>query len=332
MVKIKDIAKATGYSVTTVSKAFNDYKDISEHAKEKILTTAKQMGYVPNAHARTLTQQRSQTIGVIFDEALGYGLKHPYFVAVIEAFKETIEKEGYDLLFMTKQLGNHIETYYEHCIQRRVDGVFIPNVTYDQDEIEALLRSTIPTVSIESSSQLTNAVNTDDYGGLYQAVKYLHNLGHRDIIHLSSNMNEYAGRERVRGYKQAMEDLGLDGFIAPGQNYSYGSGQACVEWLLKERKHFTALTTSSDLMALGAIHTLNDHGFKVPEDVSVVGYDNLQFLEYMRPKLTTIAQDVKQLGEKAAVLLLANIRDLSLPKREIILPTKIVEGQTCLKI
>lgn len=126
-VKIKDIARETGYSITTVSKAFNGYKDVSEEAKKHILETAKRMGYMPNAHARSLAMNRSYTIGVIFDEELGYGIRHPFFGAVIEYFKEAIEKEGYDLLFISKQIHQtNVNSYLDHCRQRELMVFLFP--------------------------------------------------------------------------------------------------------------------------------------------------------------------------------------------------------------
>lgn len=332
MIRIKDVAEKTGYSITTVSKAFNDYQDISQVAKEAIIKAAKEMGYVPNAHARSLASKKSKTIGVIFDEALGYGLTHPYFSAVIDAFRQTVEEAGYELLFLSKKLGSDVETYYEHCLLRQVAGVFIPNVVYENEGIGTLLASKIPTVSIESDSLRCSVVNSDDFQGLHEGVHYLYGLGHRRIGHLASNIDDYAGGARLAGYLEAMKILGIEPIVIKGNQYSYESGLEASKDFLALAERPTAVTTSGDLMALGLMHGLMSAGLKVPEDVSIVGYDDLSFLKYMKPRLTTIKQDVIQIGRQAARLLLNHIHDPILPKREVWLQARLVIGETCRNI
>lgn len=335
-VKIKDIAKETGYSITTVSKAFNGYKDVSEEAKKTILEAARRMGYMPNAHARSLAMNRSYTIGVIFDEQLGYGIRHPFFGAVIEYFKEEVEKAGYDLLFISKSIHQtNVHSYLDHCRQRGVDGVFLPNAEFETEEIKELLLSDIPKVSVETSSGRTNAVNSNDFEGMQEIVNYLIGLGHRRIAHICSNMDEFAGIERKKGYEAALRDHKLeirDDYIVRGHLYSYESGYECMEQLLSLEDLPTAVAVTGDMMALGAIKAIQDKGLRCPEDISVTGYDNLDILKYMTPGLTTVGQNTQLIGRKAAELLLNQIKDPLLPCKEIIINTRLFVRESCAEL
>lgn len=140
---IYDIAKKTGYSPTTVSKVFNNYPDVREKTRVKILETAKEMGYLPNANARSLTTKRSWTIGILFVEATGAGIRHPYFGAVIESFKKIAVSKGYDLMFISKDVGGLRSSYVEHCKIRGVDGVVVILSSNDDPDFRSLLDSGI---------------------------------------------------------------------------------------------------------------------------------------------------------------------------------------------
>ncbi|MDA3846854.1 MAG: LacI family DNA-binding transcriptional regulator [Vallitaleaceae bacterium] len=333
MVKMKDIAKVTGYSITTVSKAFNGYKDISDDAKKIILKTADDMGYIPKANARSLATKRSLMIGIIFDEALGFGIRHPFFGAVIEFFKEEVEKDGYDIIFISKNIGkSNVKTYLDHCRLRGVDGVFIACANFDNPEIQQLINSNIPSVTVESFDNKIHSVNSDDFHGLYMGVEYLARLGHTKIAHIAGDATALAGQERKRGYLAGLKNEGIEAvedYLVGGNMFSFDSGYKAMKVLLGLDNPPTAITTSGDMMALGAIKCIRDAGYHIPRDFSILGYDNIDMLEYMALGITTIAQNVSQMGKKAANILVQNIKVPGMNKKEIILDTKLVIRESC---
>jgi len=333
MVKIKDIAKVTGYSITTVSKAFNGYKDISDNAKNIILKTAEDMGYVPNANARSLATKKSLMIGIIFDEALGFGIRHPFFGAVIEFFKEEVEKDGYDIIFISKNIGkSNVKTYLDHCRLRGVDGVFIACASFDNPEIQQLISSNIPSVTVESYDNKIHSVNSDDYHGLYMGVEYLVKLGHKKIAHIAGDESVLAGLERKRGYLDALKDSDIEAiedYVVDSNMFSFDSGYEAMAHFLALESRPTAITTAGDMMALGAIKCIKDNGYHIPEDFSILGYDNIDMLEYMALGITTIAQNVSQMGKKAANILVQNIKEPDMRKKEVVLDTKLIIRESC---
>jgi len=333
MANIQDIANATGYSRTTVSKAFNDYNDISDKAKKAIMAAAKEMGYHPNAQARGLKMRRSFTIGVILDELLGYGLSHPFFSNVIQSFRKAVEDSGYSMILISNNLGNsNINSYISHCNQLNVDGVFILCTDSEDPAIVELVQSSIPTVLFDMPSDETPCVLSDHYQGAYEAVTYLHSLGHKKIAHIYGTELTFAGSERARGYRQAMKDLNLvvpKDYMVSGGYFDMKYAQNAMEELLKLTDRPTAVFASGDMMALGAAQVCDSHGLKIPEDMSIIGFDNLQMLDWIKPALTTVAQDYDAIGEACCRLLTKIIDKKDSDKHHQVIPTKIVVRKSC---
>lgn len=333
MPNIQDIAKATGYSPTTVSKAFNNYSDISDKAKKKILDAAKELGYFPNAQARGLKMRRSFTLGVILDELLGYGLSHPFFSMVIEAFREALEKSGYSMILISNELGNsNIESYISHCKQMNVDGVFILCTDSNDQGIQELIHSDIPTVLFDMPNQDTNCVISDHYKGAYEAVEYLYSLGHRNIGHIYGTELTYAGAERQRGFIDAMKNLGAPvkkAWQSSGGYFDLKYGKQAMEQILACNERPTAVFASGDMMALGAMQACVEKGVSIPEDISIIGFDNLLMLEWIKPSLTTVAQDYRAIGCACCELLSEMIENKSDEIQARVIGTRIVERDTC---
>lgn len=332
MTTIYDIAKRTGYSPTTVSKAFNNYSDVREKTREKILRTAQEMGYLPNAHARTLTTKKSWTIGVLFVENTGIGIRHPFFSAVIESFKKVAVAKGYALMFISKDVGGKQSGYLENCRIRGVDGVVVFLSDYEDPYFQELLESDIPTVVLDFETSKSHTVCSDNTAGAQLAVQYLASLGHRKIAHISGGTNTFPGEMRELGYMTAMKQQGLEvaeSYIVAGAFYSRESGYDAMLELLKLPERPTAVFASGDLLALGAIMAAKDNGLSVPMDISVMGYDDIDLAEYVTPALTTIRQDTEILGSRAADILLASIEGGQVEKEAILIPVELVERESC---
>lgn len=332
MTTIYDIAKKTGYSPTTVSKVFNNYTDVRAQTRQTILQAAKEMGYLPNAHARTLTTKKSWTIGVLFVESSGIGMQHPFFSAVIESFKQVAVSKGYALMFISKDVGGKQSGYLENCKIRGVDGVVVILSDYEDPYFKELLDSDIPCVILDYETSQAHTVYSDNLEGSLLAVEYLYSLGHRKIAHISGGMNTFAGSNRVRGYELAMASLDLErqeSYIIDSAYYSIESGYAAMMKLLNLEKRPTAVFVAGDHLALGAMRATKERGLRIPEDMSIVGFDNIELSQYITPALTTIAQDTALMGTEAAEMLIRSIDDPSYVLEALVLPVKLVVRDSC---
>ncbi|WP_019913923.1 LacI family DNA-binding transcriptional regulator [Paenibacillus sp. HW567] len=332
MTTIYDIAKKTGYSPTTVSKAFNNYSDVREKTRQEILRTAQEMGYLPNAHARTLTTKKSWTIGVLFVEGSGVGIRHPFFSSVIESFKQVAVAKGYALMFISKDVGGKQSGYLENCRIRGVDGVVVFLSDYEDPYFRELLESDIPTVILDYATAESHTVCSDNVGGAQQAVEYLASLGHRGIAHISGGGHTFPGSQRELGYRAAMKQRGLEvreDYIVEGVFYSREGGYSAMVQLLERPERPTAVFAAGDLLALGAVMAAKDKGLSVPGDISVMGFDDIELAGYVTPALTTVRQDTELLGTRAAEILLASIDGNREKKETLTLPVEVVVRESC---
>lgn len=332
MTTIYDIAKKTGYSPTTVSKAFNNYSDVRDKTRREILQAAKEMGYVPNAHARTLTTKKSWTIGVLFVEGTGAGIRHPFFSAVIESFKKVAAAAGYALMFITKDVGGRVGGYLENCRIRGVDGVVVFLSDYDDPYFQELLESDIPCIVLDYETDLAHTIASDNFEGAHRATAYLASLGHRRIAHISGGTNTAPGRVRQAGYEAALAEEGIEtaeAYIVPGDFYTFESGHTAMKRLLNLPVRPTAVFASGDMLALGALTAVREAGLSVPADLSVIGYDDVELARYVTPALTTIRQDTDRLGREAAELLLASIDGRERRSRALMLGTEMILRDSC---
>ncbi|MBN2222397.1 MAG: LacI family DNA-binding transcriptional regulator [Vallitaleaceae bacterium] len=333
MVKIGDIAKATGYSVTTVSKALNNYTDISEKARASIIKMASEMGYIPNAQARGLVMRRSFTIGLMLDEILGLGIEHPFFSGLIQSFRDAIEEQGFDMIFISNQIAKGpIETYLDHCRQRNVDGVFILCTDPNDPGIKQLMNSDIPSVIFDVVTEKSNCVLSNHYQGAFDAVNYLVALGHKRIAHIYGTELTFAGAERKRAYQDAMNyhDLPvIEEYMINGGYFDFRYGKKAMEALLELTEPPTAVFAAGDIMALGAMKACYERHIRIPEDLSIIGFDNVKMLEWITPALTTVAQDVVEIGRACCEILMDSIKEKEKKPVKRIVKTFIVERESC---
>ncbi|RZT16512.1 LacI family DNA-binding transcriptional regulator [Fictibacillus sp. BK138] len=334
MVTIYDIAKKTGFSTTTVSKALNNYSDVSEKTRQKILQAVEDMGYLPNAHAQSLSTKKSWTIGVMFAEDNEVGMKHPFFSAIIESFRKNAEREGYDLIFASRNLRNRDISYLEHFSYRGVDGIVVICSDSQDPQVQEMINSTIPIVVIDMNNQNCSLVYSDNIEGGKLAVNYLHSLGHTKIAHIAGDPSTDAGAERIKGYNKAMNDLKLpipEGYLINGGLFSINEGKEAMEKLLLLDDVPTAVFVAGDHMAIGAIEVIKEKGLRVPEDISIIGYDDIEMAAYITPKLTTIKQDTDMIGFQAAQLLMNQI----LQKKKLVvskkIPVELIIRESCSK-
>lgn len=329
MVSMKDIAAVCGVSVATVSKALNDHSDIGEETKQHIKETAHSMGYSPNALARALKTNRTYNIGVLFVDEAQSGLTHDYFSQVLDSFKRTVEEKGYDITFINKG-RNHL-SYLEHCRYRGFDGVMIACVDFYDPQVVELVRSNLPLVTIDHMFHNCISVMSDNVGGIRQLLEYVYSKGHRKIAYIHG-ADSAVTRERLSSFYHTAEKLGLDipdEYIkeAPYSD-SFGTGERTRE-LLALPNPPTCIFYPDDFASLGGLNAIADMGLKVPEDVSVVGYDGIRISRHLSPKLTTLKQNTKSIGIRAGERLVSLIEH---PKstivEQIVIKGEVYEGET----
>jgi LacI family transcriptional regulator len=306
-VTIRQLARISGVSIGTVSRALNGYADVSPETRERVMRLARELDYTPAAAARSLKTQRSHVIGVILDTGEGHpDLQHPFFHEVLVGLKNTIGASGYDLLlFASEQPANGYGThsYLKRCRHHLVEGAVLMGTDPEDPEVRRLVRSDLPTVGVdvELEGPATTFVISDNVDGGSRAVRHFHSLGHRRIATITGLLETRPGADRLRGYRQAMQACGLayrDEYIGYGDFY-VESGRRAMAELLSLDEPPTAVFAASDMMALGAIRAAGDAGLNVPADVSVIGFDDIQLADHMNPPLTTVRQDKAGLGVSA---------------------------------
>ncbi len=315
MVSMKDIAAACGVSVATVSKALNNHSDIGEETKQHIKEVAREMGYSPNALARALKTNRTYNIGVLFVDEAQSGLTHDYFTLVLDSFKRAVEEKGYDITFINK--GRNNMSYLEHCKYRGFDGVMIACVDFYDPQVVELVRSNLPLVTIDHVFNNRISVMSDNVGGMQQLLEHIYAMGHRKIAYIHG-ADSAVTRERLASFYHTAEKLGLevpDEYIkeAPYRD-SVGTGERTRE-LLALKNPPTCIMYPDDFASLGGLNAISELGLRVPEDISVVGYDGIRISRHLSPKLTTLKQDTKSIGGKAGEKLISLIEH---PKSTII--------------
>jgi DNA-binding LacI/PurR family transcriptional regulator len=326
VVDIRDIARLAGVSTATVSKVLNNYTEVSDATKARILKIVEEVGYIPNSSARALSTKRTWLIGIVYSEHLHIGLEHNYFSGVLEAFKTEVESLGYDIVFISgKDIG-----YLKRCQVRNVDGVFVVTADMMDTGLTELFDSKIKCVTTDVPYKSIPLVYSDNRQGSKLAVRHLVELGHRRIAHITGPLTSIAGQERLDGFRIGMKEAGIEvdeSLILEAAEYDSHSGYECMRKLLELPSPPTAVYVMCDLSAMGAIHAINEKGLKVGEDISIVGFDDIELASHIHPALTTVKQNRKAIGKTLAQILHKSINHEKVEPRTII-ETKLIERQS----
>lgn len=326
MVSMKDIAAKCGVSVATVSKALNNHSDIGEETKAMVRQIAKDMGYHPNVSARALKTNRTYNLGVLYSDNAKSGLTHDYFASVIEHFRLTAENEGYDITFLNNS-GKRKDkmSYLAHCRYRGLDGVVVVNAEYNDPEVVELMQSDIPLVLVDYIYNERISVVSDNVEGMLALTDYICQCGHRKIAYLYGESSAVT-RNRLTSFYSCLEKYQievLDEYIREAQyRNSYIAGVITNE-LLDLPEPPTCIIYADDFSAIGGMNAIKDRGLKIPEDISIVGYDGILIASQIEPVLTTYKQNTRKIGKLAASKLIELIEK---PKTTIA-TTYTVEGQ-----
>lgn len=331
MVKIKDIAQRCRVSISTVSKAINGASDLSEKTTNRIRRVANEMGYIPNANARVLKTNHSNNIGVLFVDKTSSGLKHEYFSSILNSIKVEAETKGYDITFISNTIGSYAKTYYEHAKYRGCDGVIIASVDFSNPQVIELVNSDIPTVTIDYSFNNRSTIMSDNYSGLEDIVQYLVKNGHSKIAFIHGEDTAVTNKRLTSFYKTCQLN-GIkvnDDYVKTAvYHHPQSSGLATRELLsLSERP--TCIIYPDDYSMLGGITEIEKHGLRIPDDISIVGYDGIELSRFIRPMFTTYVQNSEQIGKLAADKLIETIESPLTTEAEVInVKGYLQEGKT----
>lgn len=333
MATLKEIARQCGCSVAAVSKALNGMPDISPQTAKRIQNIAKAMGYVPNGAARMLRTRRSQTIGLMLflrDESVW---NHEYFSKIADSIQTVAEKEGFDLTPITCSQENLSGRYLDYCRYRGYDGLIIMSAGFREEGLNELINSTIPMVTIDYEFSNRSAVVSDNEQGMRDLTAFILNKGHRRIayIHGESETSIVAGK-RVKAFLETVRAANVeipDCYLKPSAYRSIEKSAQATRELLALDNPPTCIIYPDDYAYVGGMHVLMEKGLRIPEDISVAGYDGIPLSMLLRPALTTVAQDSEMIGRYTGRLIVEAIRS---PKaaavQHILVPSRLVEGET----
>lgn len=303
MVTIKDLAKKSGYSSSTVSKVLNGYKEIGEDAKREILKVADELGYKPNYHARALKTNRTYNIGIVYHDHADSGLKNAFFAWIIDGIRLEAEKMGYDLTFLNGNIGDEKTTYLQHALYRGFDGVCVICTDTNHPSFHELVHNKhFPVVTIDIPEENVTSVFSNNYQGIVTLMNHILDNGHKKIAYVHGNEGLFVTNDRLRAYKDTLTKNSIDinnQYIISSEYRNTSLTEQAIRTLLDLENPPTCIMLSDDFAALGAFNVLRERGLTCPDDISLAGYDGIQTIRYMSPRLTSIEQNCDLIGKTA---------------------------------
>ncbi len=326
MATIKDVARLAGVSTTTVSHVINKTRFVAEATQEKVMAAVDELNYAPSAVARSLKCNSTRTIGMLVTQSTNL-----FFSEVIDGVESYCYRQGYTLILCnTGGIYEKQRDYIRMLAEKRVDGMLVMCSDLTEELLQMLEKhSDIPKVIMDwgpESSQADKIIDNSEEGG-YLATKYLISKGHTDIACLSGHYEKAVCKERIIGFNRALAEAGIemkDDRILEG-NFECDTAVIAANRIAAMEDRPTAVFCFNDTMALGLISRLQQLGVRVPEDISVIGYDNIELAEYFSPPLTTIHQPKRRVGKNAFEILLERIKDKGHEKRIFEMHPEIIE-------
>ncbi len=325
---LKDIAKLAGVSPKTVSRVINNDNYVSKDTKSKILEIIEKNDYIPNIAARSLVIKRTRTLGLIIPN-----LENPFYSRLSRGVIQTAERDNYSIIVCESKFDNLIgEKYLRMLIERGIDGLLIATLDLENIFVDKLLKIKMPfvimTCKIEKPE--VNYVIANDYEAGRQVVEYLISLGHRRIAFLKGP-NVYSSNERFKAYRDVMEKnkLEIKEYFITGQILDKNDAYKEVKSLLTMHKDITAIVGNNDYTTLGAIKAIYELGLRIPEDISIIGYDDIDIADLLSVPLTTVHYPKFRCGEMATKLIIDMLENDKYESKKIILDTYFVKRKSC---
>ncbi len=328
-VTIIDVAQEAGVSYSTVSRVVNNKDFVDEETRARVIQAIDKLGYVANRQARSLAGGSSQVIGLLVRD-LGTG----YIGEIIRGIDAELAKAEYDLMLYTTHRRRAGEsTYVSMLTQGVADGLLLVLPREPEAYLASLNERNFPYVLIDHQGIAKNepAVAAENWRGGFEATEYLINLDHRRIGFVTGNLNMGCALDRLAGYRAALEEHGIsveERLICEG-NFFQPDGYAAGERLLNLSEPPSAIFASNDVMAFGVMEAVRERGLKIPEDISVVGFDDIPQATSVHPSLTTVRQPLEEMGRVAARQLLAIIKDPDYVAKRVDLPTELLVRESC---
>lgn len=327
---IKEVAKKANVSVSVVSKSFNNYKDVKEETRQRIFAVAKELDYSPNINAKNLSSKKRMTIGLISSGVLNDNVKDSNAFDIFKGVYRAVADSRFDLsINLIDSKRQTQQSYVQYCRERNIGGAILQGIRTDDQYYKELIDTSLPCVVLdimnESDNGMIGSVSIDNAKAAREIAGYLLQRNHRDIVVIAGTPETYVNKERIKGVEEALQSCGLEleGLTVLEADFSEEQAYLLAKKYLQEQQP-TAFLCFSDLMAIGVMKAVKEAGLKIPEDISVTGFDDLVFCSYTEPALTTIRQDFIEIGKNAAQLLQA-IKENNAVKQHIWIEHQLME-------
>ena len=277
---------------------------ISEELRRAILDSAQELGFTPSA--------KTHRLGVLFMDESAKGLTHPFFAAVLDAFKVAAETKGYDVTFINHRIGDNVMTYLEYCQYRRLDGVCIACIDFENPQVVELVKSGIPCVTVDHIYKKTPSVLSDNETGVQKLVEHAISVGHKRIAFIHGHNNSVVTRTRIKQFHQTMQFYKLpvpDNYVCGALYGDIGLTRKLVGELLRLPERPTCILLPDDICYLGAMDAARELHLSIPGEISFAGYDGVPMMQAISPRLTTVRQRCDSIGEEAAKRLIGLIEN-----------------------
>jgi len=324
-VTIYDVAREAGVSMATVSRVVNHNPNVKPQTRKKVYEAIERLGYRPNAVARGLASKKTTTVGVVIPD-----IANTNFAEVARGIEDIANMYHYNIILSNADKRKDKEIRVVNTLlEKQVDGLLFMGGVVTEEHVQAFNTSNVPIVLCATTDEkgAMPSVDIDHEGAAFDAVTKLIQEGHRSIAMISGTLQDPAnGYARFQGYKRALETAGLpyrEDYVRVG-NYRYESGIEATEYFLKLSERPTAIFAATDEMAIGAIHCLQDAGWKVPEEMSVIGVDNSRMASMVRPMLTTVAQPMYDIGAVSMRLLTKLMKKEAVDNAKVTLPHELI--------
>jgi LacI family transcriptional regulator len=331
-ITLKTLADLFQVSPKTVSKVLNHKPGVREELRQAILNKAEELHYVPNLFGRGLQGGSMKTVGVILSDNTS-----PNYSTVLKGIEASADEQGYNIILCNSNESKETEEQKIRLLtEKHVEGIILASVAYTTDVMKrksllGLKSVGIPYVLISRmihDHELHDIVKTDDIEGGYLATKHLIECGHQNIVYLANKYSVTSSHERLLGFKKALEEHGLpfkQEYIIDQCESTMESGYKIMKAMLGKRKDFTAILAFNDLIAVGAMSAIQEKGYRIPEDIAVIGYDDIEYAKYTTPPLTTIRQDADRIGRLAMDVLINKINNPEAAQQQIYLPPQFIQ-------
>jgi LacI family transcriptional regulator len=328
---LEDIARISGYSRSTVSRVVNGDENVSLDTREKVEQVIAEMNFQPNLAARSLATGQTHILGLIVPMTVNSIFSDPFYPILIQSISSTCNQKDYSIMLWLAEPEMERRMITRVLNNGLLDGVIVSALSLTDPIVQSLKENRLPYVSIgrHPLDDEGNYVDVDNYNGALKAINHLAALGRKRIATITGPMNVIVGVDRLRGYKDALTANGLpyDPDLVVEGDFSDSGGYAAMKKLLPHKPD--AVFATSDVMAVAAVRVLIEANLKIPEDVAVIGFDDIPLASRTIPALTTISQPIVEMGMSVVELLIDKITHPSRPARQVIMPTHLVLRASC---